>query len=371
MKIYFDGVLFSWQKGGGVHRYFTEIINRLSNDKTVEVNLLIQEPNYNIDIENVKIKKFNCYIEWSDKTLKYLRKLFSIINKFRLNNYFKKINTGIFHSTYYTTYNNTRIPEVVTVHDMTHEKFPNFFNSLGSKRFIRNKKRCIEKSDAIICVSETTKKCLVKFYNVNEEKISVIYHGISDAYLKVTEQNKKAIKPYLLFVGNRDFYKNFTFLLNAFSKWNKNKAYDIVLTGNPLTKSEVEIIKKLSLSSQIKYSGFVSETQLQELYANSEAFIFPSLDEGFGLPILEAICCMTKVIASDIEIFREIGENMLNYFDPTDENSLIEVLERTSAEKINPEDLEKRANYVKNKFTWDKCANETIQIYKKLYEKNY
>lgn len=369
MKIYFDGIIYSWQKGGGVHRYFTELIERFSKNKTLKIILLIQEPNYSINFEDAEIKKIKCFIKWTDKTFKYLRKFFSLINKLRLNNFFKDIDTGIFHSTYYTTYRKIKIPQVVTVHDMTHEKFPIFFNSPGAKRFIKNKKKCIEKSDAIICVSEATKKSLLEFYKINEDKISVIYHGISEAYLKETEQSQRTSRPYFLFVGNRDFYKNFDFLLKAFSKWDKNKTYDILLTGSPLKELEIELIKKLDLSLQIKYSGFVDEINLQKLYSGSEALIFPSLDEGFGLPILEAISCKTRVLASDIEVFREIGENMITYFNPTNEHSLIKALEKISLEEIKREDLEKNANYVKNKFTWDTCVNKTVEIYKKLHEK--
>lgn len=369
MKIYFDGVIYSWQKGGGVYNYIEEIISRSGKNKELEVNLLVSAPSHKItEKKGVSIKYITYIGKIPDFIFKLVRKLMFPINKVLSERYFKKVRDGVFHSTYYTTYKNLKIPQVLTVHDMTYEKFPNFFNSPGAKRFMANKKKCILQADSIICVSEATKKTLLDLYKIEERKISVIYHGVSESFLHETMRYENILldKPYFLFVGNRSLYKNFIFLIEAFSKWNKNKEYNLLLIGGgKLSEEELTLINNLNLNKQVKHLGFVEEKYLKYIYKKSKAFIFPSLDEGFGLPIIEALSSKTQVIASDITVFKEIGENMLIYFDPYKIESLIDALEKSISNTKTIQELEKNSEYVTNKFTWKKCFEKTIEIYKK------
>ncbi|MEI6191054.1 MAG: glycosyltransferase family 1 protein [bacterium] len=369
MKIYFDGAIYSWQKGGGIYKYFDEILNYCGKDKGLETTLLMPTPIHKTpDIKNVSIKYLTPLRKVPGFIFEPVRKIMSPINRLFFEKYFKRVDAGVFHSTYYTTYKNLRIPQVLTVHDMTYEKFPNFFSSTGAKRFMANKKKCLMRADSIICVSEATKKALLNLYEIEERKISVIYHGISESFLRETVKYKNILldKPYFLFVGNRRDYKNFNFFIEAFSKWNKNKNYNLLtIGGGKLSEEEILLINKLSLNKQVKHLGSVEEKYLKDICQRSEAFVFPSLDEGFGLPIIEAISSKTIVIASNIEVFKEIGENMLIYFDPKETDSIINALEKSTLKETGPEELEKRAKYVVDKFSWNKCAKETIEIYKK------
>lgn len=376
MKIYFDGIIYSWQKSGGVYRYFNEIITGCSKNNNTETILLIQEPNYKYPTtEGIKIEKFGIFFKWTEKNINYVRKFFTKINQFRINKYLSDKKDGVFHSTYYTTYNKLKIPQVVTVHDMTHEKFPIFFNSQGAKRFINKKKECINKADAIICVSQATKNSLLKIYNIDEKKIFVVYHGISRFFLddnNIKNNFSKSELPYILFIGKRGLYKNFSFFINTFAKWNNRNNYNIILTGDELTDDENKLVHDLGLDNNVICKNLVDEEELRVLYKESEFFIFPSLDEGFGLPILEAISSRTKVLCSNIEVFKEIGEDMVTYFDPTDEASLLNGLEKITNEKITTDQLEERADRIRKKFSWEKCINETVNVYKKINDKkNY
>ena len=367
MKIYFDGIIYSWQIGGGVHRYFEEIIGRCGKNKDIETFLLAHLPTHNIlPKEGVTIKNIIYLKSVPNFSFKLLRKILSPVNKILLENYFKNISIGIFHSTYYTTYKNLKIPQVLTVHDMTHEKFPLFFSSRGAKRFIANKRRCIMSANLIICVSESTKKALLDIYKIDDKKISVVYHGISEIFMSEAGhmENGMLKEQYFLFVGNRGLYKNFIFFIKAFSEWSKNKDYNILLIGGgKLSKKEFSIIMELGLDTQIEHIGFIEEKDLKCVYQNSKAFVFPSLDEGFGLPILEAIISETQVIASNIEVFKEIGEDMLIYFDPRKVESLIDALDRSISKELSKEEIRRRVKYVTNKFNWDKCFNKTVEIY--------
>jgi glycosyltransferase involved in cell wall biosynthesis len=226
-------------------------------------------------------------------------------------------------------------------------------------------------ADAIICISNATKKTLTDIYKVDDKKISVIHLGISENFTSDTISNIKlndiSDKPYFLFVGFRKLYKNFIFFIEAFSKWNKNKNYNILIAGGgELTEEEHLSLKKFGVEKQVKLLGFVEGKDLRYMYKNSIAFVYPSLEEGFGLPILEAIGSRGEVIASDIDAFREIGEDMIRYFNPRKIESLVNALEQSTLERQTDEELEKRAKYVTNKYSWKECVNKTIEVYKKV-----
>ena len=372
MKVFFDGMIYSWQKEGGIHRYSEELINECGKNKEMETTLLIRLPSYYISPKKGVVIKNIAYFRYvPDFLFSIFRKIFSPINKILFENYFRKISAGIFHSTYYTTYKNLRIPQVLTIYDMIYERFPYCSSSRGAKRFIANKKKCIMNADAIICISNVTKRTLTDIYKVDDKKISVIHLGISEDFILDTIPNIKlsdiSDKPYFLFVGFRKLYKNFIFFIEAFSKWNKNKNYNILVAGgSELTEEERLSLKKFGIEKQVKLLGFVDEKDLRYMYKNSTAFVYPSLEEGFGLPILEAIGSRGEVIASDIDAFREIGENMVRYFNPRKIESLINALEQSTSERHNNEELERRAKYVINKYSWKECVNKTIEVYKKV-----
>lgn len=369
MKIYFDGIIYSWQRGGGVYRYFEEIITRAGLCGECDPVVLAHIPSYMYMIsKKVGVRVMHVFPPPPASIFPLLRKALSVLNRITLGLYFSRITQGVFHSTYYTTYNSLKIPQVLTVHDMTHERFPEYFASSGAKRFIANKKKCIMNADSIICVSEATKKALTEIYKVKDKKIFVVHHGISEIFKINTASidNKALCEPYFLFVGNRGLYKNFLFFIKTFSKWSKNKAYNIVLVGGGrLSKEELMLTRNLGLDEQIKYLGFVEEENLKYIYQASRALVFPSLDEGFGLPILEALSSKTQVLASNIESFKEIGEDMLIYFNPRKTESLISALDYCVSKDLSEIEAERRANYVIEKYTWDKCFNKTLEIYKK------
>lgn len=378
MKVYFDGIIYSWQKGGGVHIYIEELIQKCSENIDVDPILLRHLPSYNIK-QRARVRTKNILgIRYVPNFLFTLfRKILSPINKMLINKYFKNIHSGIFHSTYYTTYTNVRIPQILTLHDMTQEKFPTFFNSRGAKRFIENKKKCILNADVIICTSNATKSSLAKIYPDAEKKVVIINQGLPREFMTDVQidahQDKIPKKPYFLFVGHRGLYKNFDFFVRGFAKWNTNKDYNLVLVGgNPLTSRDFLLFQKLGLENHISHLGFIDTEYLKSLYRHCVAFVYPSLDEGFGLPILEGISSRAKVIASDIAAFREFGKNMLIYFNPTDTTSLLAALDKGISQKITDQELDERAQFVRKYFTWDKCITKTIEIYKKtLHEKIY
>lgn len=356
--IHFDGIIFSWQKGGGVYRYFKELMKGLG-EAGVPATLYLPKPHFGSPLPSNEL----FYItqvgigpaHYPRFILAAKRKILSPLNSFLLGRRLSCLTSGVFHSTYFTTYEGLKIPQITTVHDMTYESFPEYFGSAGAKRHIAAKKASIDAADAIICVSEATKSALQARYPVANHRIHVIYHGVSETFNPRRDPVTDAAllakygisKPFILFVGKKGLYKNFSLLEKAFASWDKKGMYQLITVGD---------------------GGIVAtDTELSALYGLAKAFVFPSLDEGFGLPILEALCSGGRVIASDIPVFREIGLGKPTFFDPKDVTSLIAALDVAhSLPTLSESERVANEREVRAKFSWDRTVNETLAVYRKL-----
>jgi len=374
MRLYFDGFLYSWIKDGGVVRYYSEIFKCLGKES--EVNVIFHQPHYEVEIpETIKsLNLFNKPALLNSLPLRWQRLILKPISHLLAKRFFSKISDGVFHSTYYTTYSGLKIPQVTTVHDMNYEKFPEYFKSFGAKRFIKQKEKSVRAADHIICISETTKKDVMEYYDINDKKISVIYHGVNDSFKKLDEglvkkslnDNYSLTDSYILFVGKRGLYKNFDIVLEAFAAWEKNKDYKLVVVGDTWNKVEIKQIQKLGIQERVENLGFVPDNDLVNLYNRASVFTFPSLYEGFGLPLLEAACCGTRVVAADNPVFREIADKWATFFTPNSPQSLIKAWETSLRSEVPGIYSE-----VKNSFSWEKTAELTKKIYKDVSQQYY
>jgi len=377
MKVYFDGIIYSWQKTGGIVRYFNELMPRVAAADNTEAELVLREPHFNSYPKTAKLRaravKHYPFVNGA-VSLKYFRKILSPVNKYFMGRYFGGVRQGVFHSTYYTTYKSLRVPQVLTVHDMIYEKLPAFFSDSASRRFVRNKKACIDAADSIICISEATKKDLLSIYNIPGNKVSVVHLGLSKSFYMVGDEGLKRCflkekninRPYLLFVGHRLTYKNFIFFINTYAKWKNRGDFLLVLAGGfPFSGSESKLIHSLGLSGSVMRFERVSEEDLVLFYNCAQGFVFPSLYEGFGLPLVEALACGVKVLASDIPAFREIAGSLPVYFNPEDEGSLLGGLDAMITIGSR-QDAAIISDKVKAKYNWDNTAGQILDVYRSL-----
>ena len=214
------------------------------------------------------------------------------------------------------------------------------------------------------------KQIIIIFHNliINKgyfipKKIFVTHLGVN--HLQNLLDYKIINEPYLLYVGSRKRYKNFTNLLKAYSISKKiNKNFKLILFGGgQLLRSEFDVINKYSvdLNSITQISG--SDNELSSLYKHANLFIFPSKYEGFGLPLLEAASQNCPIACSDIEVFREIMGNSVKYFNPDSVDDIIKNLEEILfSNSLSQKLIAKASNQLLN-YSWDKCAKETLEIY--------
>jgi len=392
MKILYDHQIFEMQSYGGISRYFYELIKNFKLNDSVEIILPIKKSN------NIYLKDTNLFSNYNIGPIKNFNDFLPNINfwgKGRLyNNLFKlgiikdykkinlentieilkKGNFDILHPTYYDDYFLEYLMGkafVLTIHDMTHEIYPEYF-PLFSKE-IKLKRELSYKASKIIAVSKSTKKDIIKIFGIDEKKIEVIYHGCSLRFSQTINENSynyinKNYIPenYLLFIGNRFNYKNFYFFLIAIKKiLEKNKDINLVCAGGEnFTQDEIQFFNNLNLQDRLFYFDINNDNFLSFLYNKAVAFVFPSLYEGFGLPILEAFSCGCPVILSNCSSLPEIAEDAAIYFNPKDINSIIEVVTEVINNSRLRELLKEKGLEQLKKFSWEK----TIQMTKKVYE---
>lgn len=268
----------------------------------------------------------------------------------------------------------SKVKNIFTVHDLGVLALKKEYSFL--KRFSNYliQKIALKKANKIIVPSSFTKKELKKFFQIKDDKIKVILEGyqkkdfalISDLEKKNNFLNKSNLKkPYFLFIGRLEKRKNLSKLIKAYRLFRKDnnleKIPDLILIGSP-GQGYQKIKKEILKTKGIKEMGYLEKEKLPYFYNQALAFIFPSLYEGFGLPLLEAMACGCPVLSSKETCLPEIGGNAVLYFDPKNTLSIKEKMAKIVNNDLLINDLkEKGLARVKN-FSWEKCAKETAQL---------
>ena len=361
MNILYDHTIFQNQQYGGISRYFYELISRMSPKANTNVTLFQGLHINNYPLSNISCNKYLGYKPNLKIPSLYKSFLFTMPNKIAFHTlYSTSKHFDIYHPTYYYHGLNKhhKTPIVITIHDMIHEIYPDQLRF--SNHFTRVKKEAIHIADAIICPSQNTKKDLLNIYDIPDNKITVIYHGNS---LHTQVSLPPPIKPYLLYVGDRkSTYKNFRVLFNAYHN-TLSEHFDLIcFGGGKFNKYELNAIKNCT-GNITQISG--SDKLLTSLYKNAFCYICPSLYEGFGIPLLEALSTGCPVIASHTSSIPEVTNNAAILFNPISSSELTNAIESLHNEH-------KRNNLIRlgleqsKKFSWDKTANETMKLYKTL-----
>ena len=370
MKVLFDHQIFSYQKYGGISKYFSELFKQYENNKDIDI-LLGMKTNVNHYLKECLLIKNSQHIENVEKST--LFNTYSVYKKNR--NYCKKIldknDFDILHSTFYDPYFMKYLNKksVVTIHDMTPELYPQYFKGtlysyMITRKWIRSKKEIVESADKIIAISENTRDDLFRLYCVPYEKIEVIYDGCN----LLPEANSRLIdEPYILYVGLRDKYKNFTnFVKGVANILKTQKIKALCIGGGKFTEEESRLFRDLEVE---KYfcQMYADDEELASAYKYALCFVYPSEYEGFGMPILESFSQKCPTILSNTSCFPEIGGDAALYFYPDNiaelEQKLLDVLSLNDADK-----QEMVAKGIKrlDKFSWKRCAEQTLDTYKKI-----
>lgn len=345
MNLIYDNIIFSLQSAGGISTYWGELINRHLINSNVDIkfinydNLNLVSKNIDISYELILNKDFN---------YNFLKRFYDV----SINN---KDNC-VFHSSY-NRKTSSKVRNVCTVHDFIHEKYYS-----GPRNWIHKyqKNNAIKSADLIIAISENTKKDLLYYHPyLDEDKINVIYNGVSDDFFPLDDNFKLSVNsPYLLFIGSREEYKNFKFSIELV-KFNKD--FKLYIVGAPLSEWELKLLND-KIPGRWKLFIKPSNSELNLLYNCAFSLIYPSFYEGFGIPILEAMKAGTPVLALNSSSIPEVAGNAGVLIDKIDISMFNEGLSYIEENRSNLIQL----GYLQvSKFNWDKCYSETMGVYKK------
>ena len=382
MKVLYDYDAFTYQKFGGVSKSLCELIKRLPDDIDYEIAIATSNNSNLIDSCLVPdllpytfdIKGFLPCFDFKGKYQLYHflsnnMPGFNSVDRLNRQMSIKALKAkayDVFHATGFKTYSLDYIgdkPMVYTIHDMTTELF---CNSRGMAKQTEAIHKLASRADHVITVSENTKRDVMRLIGLPEDKITVVYHGGPN--IEKNKYERTIESPYILYIGGRQSYKNFNATLKAFSFVHKKyKDVCLVCTGASFLQSEKEYITALGLDKFV-IQMFASDLQLKSLYQNAIAFVYPSLYEGFGMPILEAFSNGCPVLLNRKSCFPEIAGDAAIYFN-SDET---ECNMKDAFDKILQMKRSERNNLVSKgyarlaDYSWDESANKLASIYNKL-----
>jgi glycosyltransferase involved in cell wall biosynthesis len=370
MRVLLDPQTYNEQKFGGISRYYTELYLELNKVNGVNVESPIAYS------DNLHLKEAGLFQGWKNTVAessicpKFLsKKILKKGKRKNIKNTIKAINEGnfdIFIPTYYTPYFLEHLngkPYVLTVYDMIHEIFPQYFTK--DLFTVKNKKLLMEKATKIIAISESTKQDIIKIYpHIDASRIEVVYLSHS---IKANEKARVSLpKKYILFVGNRSIYKNFIFFLNSVAPLLKADAdlFIVAAGGNKFNAEELQLIKDLKLSGQIVQQNF-EDNELATYYSNAKCFVFASEYEGFGIPVLESMACGCPVVLANHSSFPEVAGDAGVYFELHNEEDLKnKVADLLENESLRTQYVQKGLDQVKH-FSWQKTASDCLKVYQK------
>jgi glycosyltransferase involved in cell wall biosynthesis len=359
------------QEFGGISRYFASLAGELLGITDVEP--CIVAPMY-----------INAYLAQLPSKLVYGQRVANVsrlpllrraISAAMCDFVQRRIRPDIVHKTYYHALPSTppRAVNVLTVYDLIQEKFPQDFPP--GNIIAKLKKRAVAKADHIICISEQTRNDLLATYPIPAERVSVTLLGYDPLSSLVSGGTARDFRlrvfgtdtPYLLYVGRRPGYKNFDGLLRAYtaSPWLRSGFNLLCFGGGQLTKDELTQLGAFGVADSVRYVGG-DDALLAQCYRHAAIFVFPSFYEGFGFPPLEAMSVDCPVACSRSSSIPEVVGDAAAYFDPYDSESIRATLEDVlnSSSRINS--LTERGRARRQEFSWRRCAEETVTIYRKI-----
>ena len=373
LKIIYTHDIFAFQRFGGISRYFVEIIKRIPSEVAetkvfagLYVNEYLGALKAATYVKGLKVPVFRGGTRMH-RTLNAVM----YYARVKANNLAQRMwlhpdrETVVHLSNYSLSFPKKDIKMVVTAYDMIQELFPHIYPGYGA--ITQLKKASFERADRIIAISECTKRDLVRLFGVEEAKVTVIHLGNPLKDVIPHESNPAGGSPYILFVGERGGYKNFEGLARAYARSPALKAnFALVLFGGgSFTPLETKKFEEMGIARLVHHAGG-DDSLLAGYYRNARAFVWPSLYEGFGIPLLEAMGSRCPVICSNTGPMPEVAGNAGIYFDPAASDELQQVLEDVLFDDTLLREKVRLGLKRAAEFSWEKAAKETMDIYRSL-----
>jgi glycosyltransferase involved in cell wall biosynthesis len=267
------------------------------------------------------------------------------------------------------------VPTAISIMDLSYIHFPQLFTKHDLYQLVNWTKYSAKQAKRIFTISNFSRDDIIKTYKKRSSDVITTYLGIKETEdlkhkaenMDELEKKFKIAKPYILFVGTIQPRKNIAKLIEAFAKL-KTENLELIIVGKKgwLWEEILAAPEKFKVADRVKFLDFVGNEDLPVLYKNAQCFVLPSLYEGFGLPVLEAMQFGCPVVTSNVSSLPEVGGEAAIYFDPESIDDMAEKIDKVVAdEKLRAEMTEMGYNQVK-KFSWEKTARETLKVLEEL-----
>lgn len=370
MKIGIDA-RFIGPEGTGLGKYTEKLIENLQKiDNKNSYYIFLRQSNWHfLGLQNNNFKKVLADISW-----------YSLQEQLKMAGIFNSQNLDLLHVPHFNVPILYRKKFIVTIHDLIHHNFPQESVSTKNPLIYKLKRgaykltinNAIKKSVKIITPSNHVKEELIGTFKINQSKISVIYEAAEEEYQKAPTKKPENLlkkysikKPYLIYVGNAYPHKNLEKLFEAIKILNKNSKLNLVVVTarNVFSKRLEAQIAKNNLEQSVQVTPYIQSDELNSILRSSEAYLFPSLSEGFGIPGLNAMAAGVPVLASNIPTLQEIYQNAAVYFDPKNPTDIANKVNNLLKSKKTKDDLVKKGFVLVKKYSWQKMAKETLREY--------
>jgi glycosyltransferase involved in cell wall biosynthesis len=288
----------------------------------------------------------------------------------------------LLHEPHYVLPVATRCRSVVTIHDCIHLMFPQYLPGRLAYLYARASMwRAARKADRILTVSETSKRDILRFFDIPPEKVTVIYNAIDERFLSAPDEERMELvkqryqldHPFVLYVGNIKPHKNLERLMDAFARVRASGLDDLrlVIIGDELSKYPPlrQAVHRYHLEKYVRFFGFQPYDTLAAFYRLARVFAFPSIYEGFGLPPLEAMACGTPVVTSNVSSLPEVAGGAALLVDPHDTASIAAGLERAVTDTTLRSELIAKGRARARQFSWRDSVASVHRIYFEVLER--
>jgi len=344
MKLLLDNIIFDLQKSGGISVYWFELLKHLINQDC-----------YYFDSKNKRKNIFRGLLSIDEKLILHDNQ--SKFERYRNHSNLRGLKFDIFHSSYYRTYNQKNIKNVVTVHDFVYERY---FKRPSKYIHIFQKYLSLKKADGIICISNSTKNDLLKLYpHMKTKPIRVIYNGFDDKTFYPSIDN--VTKRQVLFVGARSKRKNFHKVIELMKLLPE---INLVIVGSRLSSNDKKLIK--SIKNKVIVKENIKSSELRTIYSESICLLYMSEYEGFGLPVIEAMASGCPVLAMNKSSIPEISSDAGILFDSFDLDLISTEVFKLLDDKLYRESIITKSLINSKRFSWSKSISEHLQFYNQL-----